>query len=48
MKPIQSLADPLEIRGQIHVMHPIKVNNPDLDEEMGKKVGEEIGLPFPR
>ena len=46
MKPIQILADPLKINGQIQVIHPLKVNNPDLDEEMKEEVNEQIALPF--
>ena len=37
MKPIQIWADPFEVRGNIKVVDPVRVSNPDLDEEMEMK-----------
>ena len=48
MKPMQILVNPLERRWQIQMIHPIRVNHPDLDEEMEEEVSEQTALPFPR
>ena len=40
MKPIQILSGLLEVRGNIKVVDPMRVNNPDLDEEMEDKADE--------
>ena len=40
MRHLQIIADPLEIRGQVHVVHPIRVTNPELNEEIKEDVGE--------
>ena len=46
MRHLQILADPLEVWGQIQVIHPMGVNNPDLYREMDDELVEQIAFPF--
>ena len=48
MRMLPSLANPLEIRGQIQIVHPIGVDNPKLNEEMEEEVGDLTLLSFPK
>ena len=48
IKPLQIMVDPLEVRGNIKVVHSMRVTNPDLNEELKDEVGEQIAFPFPR
>ena len=48
MRPLQILASPLKIRGHIQIVHPMGVNNLELNEEMEEEIVEQIALPFPR
>ena len=47
MKPLQIIANYLKIRGQIQVLNPIILINPELNEELEEEVGDLIALPFP-
>ena len=48
MRPIQIIADPLKIRGQVKVAHPFGVTTPKLNEEIEEEVVDIISLPTPR
>ena len=40
MRLLQIIANPLKIRGQIQVVHPFGVANPELNEEMEEEWGD--------
>ena len=48
MKAIQILAAPFGIRRNIKFVHPMKVNNHDLDADMHEKAGEQTAFPLLR
>ena len=48
MKPLLIIADCLKVMGQVQLIHPICITNPELNEEIEKEVGNLIALPFPR
>ena len=48
MGPLQIIVDPLKCRGQIRVVHPLRVNNIELNQVMEEEVGDQIALPFQR
>ena len=48
MRPLQIIADPLKMRGQVQGEHPIDIANSKLNEEIEEEVGDLIALPFSR
>ena len=48
MRPLQIIADPLKIKGQVLVVHHAGVTNPELNEEIEEEVGDTIALSFPK
>ena len=48
MLQLQTIADPLKIKGKIQVLYTIGVTNPQLNGEIEEEVGDLIALPFPR
>ena len=48
MRLLQIIANFPKMRGQIQVVHPTGVNNPELNEEMEEEVVEQIALPVPK
>ena len=48
MRLLEIIVDPLEIRGEIQVVHPTGVTNPEQNEEMGEEISDQTTLPFPR
>ena len=48
MRPLQIIANPLKIRGQVQVVHPTGETNPALNEEIEEEVGNLIAASFPK